>query len=192
LLAEKNVPHEVINIDMTKGEQMSPTFRDINPGQTIPALKLDDGHVLTDNAGIAAYLEAAYPDPPLLGTTPTEKGDIASWQSRIEGGLGMAIANAFRNSHPSMKGRALPGPENYEQIPQLAERGLAQIEAFFRTFESHLINREFIVGDQLSIADISAGVTMDFARVVGKKPGGDMPNINRWHDGLKARPSFSL
>lgn len=192
VLAEKNVPHDVINIDMTKGEQMSPAFLDINPGQTIPALKLDNGHVLTDNAGIAAYLEAEYPDPPLLGRSSIEKAKIASWQSRIESGFAMAIANAFRNSHPTMKGRALPGPENYEQIPELAERGLAQIEAFFRTLESHLINRQFIVGDQLSIADITAGVTMDFARVVGKKPGDEMPNINRWHRGLKARPSFSL
>jgi len=119
ILAEKNVPHDVVQIDMMKNEQRSEEYRAINPGQTIPALKLEDGTVLTDNAGIAAYLEAEYPEPPLLGSTALEKADIATWQWRIENGLGMSVANAFRNAHPAMKGRALPGPYDYEQIPEL-------------------------------------------------------------------------
>ncbi len=192
ILAEKNVPHESVNIDMMKGEQMSPAYREINPGQTIPALKLEDGNVLTDNAGIAAYLEEVYPDPPLLGSDPVEKAQIATWQARIEQGFLMAIGNAFRNTHPTMKGRALPGPDNYEQIPELAERGLAQIDAFLTRFEKHMVERDYIVGDRLSIADITAGVTLDFARVVGKKAGDNRPNINRWHQALKERPSFQL
>jgi len=43
----------------------------------------------------------------------------------------MAIAEVLRNSSPAMANRALPGPVNYAQIPQLAERGLARCVAVF-------------------------------------------------------------
>ena len=64
----------------------------------------------TDNAGIAAYLEARYPRPPLLGSTPHEKAEIASWNGRVEFEGLLAIAEAMRSSAPSLANRALPGP----------------------------------------------------------------------------------
>lgn len=192
ILAEKNVPHDVIQIDMMKNEQLSPEYRKINPGGTIPALKLDDGTVLTDNAGIAAYLEDAYPDPPLFGTNALEKAEVATWQWRIENGLGMAVASAFRNSHPAMKGRALPGPHDYEQIPELAERGLAQIEHFLASFEKHMSGRAFIAGERFSVADVTAICFLDFMRVTGRKLDDALPNILAYRKRMGERPSLNL
>lgn len=191
ILAEKNVPHESIQIDMMTGQQFSDEYRTINPNCTIPALVLEDGSILTDNAGIAVYLEETYPEPPLMGRTVLEKAEIATWQSKIEMGFALAMAHAFRNVNPAMKNRALPGPFDYEQIPALAERGLKQIDNFFEIFETHMEDREFIVGDHLSIADITAACTFDFAKVAGKRITDAMPNTRRWKDGLKQRPSFS-
>ncbi|BDI60127.1 glutathione S-transferase family protein [Qipengyuania nanhaisediminis] len=192
LLALKQVPHESVEIDLRSGEQLGEAFRAINPACTVPALKLDDGHVLTDNAGIAAWLEAAYPDPPLLGTDPFEKADIASWNARIEGELGWGVASALRNSTPMMKGRALPGPDDYEQIPALAERGLRQVDNFFARLDDHLDGREFIAAGRLSVADVTCFCFTDFARVVKKQPSEEMTNIARWREGLRARSEFQL
>ncbi|MEP2735949.1 MAG: glutathione S-transferase family protein [Erythrobacter sp.] len=192
ILAEKNVPHEVVQIDMMTNEQLSPEYRKINPGSTIPALKLDDGTVLTDNAGIAAYLEVEYPDPPLLGTTALEKAEVATWQFRIENGLGMAVASAFRNVHPAMKGRALPGPHDYEQIPELAERGLAQIEHFLTSFDQHMSGRAFIAGERFSVADVTAICFLDFMRVTGRKLDDSQPNILAYRKRMGERPSVNL
>jgi glutathione S-transferase len=50
----------------------------------VPALRTEEGPVLTDNAGIAAYLEARFPHPVLLGSTPLEKAEIARWNWRLE------------------------------------------------------------------------------------------------------------
>lgn len=116
VLAEKGIAHDVRIVDLSKGEQLSAEFRAINPACTVPALVLDDGAVLTDNAGIAARAEAAI-DPPLLGTAPLEKAAVASWNSRLEGECFMAIAEVLRNTARGMKDRALPEPENYAQIP---------------------------------------------------------------------------
>ena len=57
-LAEKGVAHETVPIDLRAGEQLGDAFRAINPECTVPALRVEDGTVLTNNAAIAAYLEA--------------------------------------------------------------------------------------------------------------------------------------
>ena len=78
LLAEKSVLHATVQVDLAKGEQLGEAYRAINPKCTVPALRLEDGTLLTDNAGIAAYLEARFPNPPMLGSTPLAQAQIAS------------------------------------------------------------------------------------------------------------------
>ena len=187
LIAEKRVPHKTVQVDLRNGEQMGEAFRLINPRCTVPALKVEEAAVLTDNAAIAAYLEARHPEPPLLGRTPLDKAEIASWQWRVEFEGLAAIADAFRNSSPAMANRALTGPVDYAQIPELAQRGLARVQLFFAMLNDHLAGRDFIAAGQFSVADITAVVAVDFARVVKVKPGDEHPHLRRWREAMQAR-----
>lgn len=189
-LAEKGVAHETVQIDLRAGEQLSPAYRQINPACTVPALRVDSGWVLTDNAAIAAYLEAQYPQPPLMGRTPREKAEIASLNWRMEFEGLMPVADALRNSSPAMVDRALPGPVNYAQIPELAQRGLARVQLFFQTLDALLSDRPFVAGEAFSVADITAVVAVDFARIVKQKPDERHPNLLRWRAALAERPSM--
>lgn len=191
-LAEKEVPHEVVEVDLRTGEQMGEAYRAINPNCTVPALKLDDGTILTDNAGISAYLESAYPEKPLLGRNDLEKAQVASWCSKIEQDGFMAVAEALRNSTPHMKDRALPGDTNYAQIPELAERGLLRLQRFFDRLDAQLEGRDYVATDHFTNADIMAVVVVDFARIVRVKPSEQHSNILRWRESLADRPSLSL
>ena len=192
LLAEKGVAHETVEVDLRRGEQLSDAYRMVNPQCTVPALRTDEGLLLTDNAAITAYLEARFPQPPLLGETPAEKAEIASWNWRIEFEGLMAIAEALRNSTPAMVNRALPGPVDYAQIPALAERGLARVQQFFVMLNDRLAGRDFIAADRFSIADITAVVAIDFARVVKVKPSEQEPHLQRWRAAMGTRSSISL
>lgn len=192
LLAEKAVPHATVQVDLRSGEQLGDAYRAINPLCTVPALRLEDGLVLTDNAGIAAYLEARFPTPALMGSTPAEKADIASWNWRVEFEGLLPVAEALRNSVPAMKDRALPGPANYAQIPELAARGLARVEAFFDMLNLRLADRETVAGGGFSVADVTAVVAVDFARVVRVKPGEQHPHLQRWRAAMALRPSIAL
>jgi glutathione S-transferase len=192
LLAEKGVAHDTVQVDLRKGEQFGDAYRAINAQCTVPALRTEEGLVLTDNAGIAAYLEARFPQPALMGSTPLEKAEIASWNWRIEFEGLMAIAEALRNSVPAMANRALPGPVEYAQIPELAQRGLARLQQFMDTLDRRLAGREFVATDRFSIADITAAVAVDFARVVRIKPGEQHADLRRWHEAMAKRPAFSL
>jgi glutathione S-transferase len=192
LLAEKGVVHETVQVDLRSGEQLGDAFRQINPLCTVPVLRTDDGLTLTDNAAITAYLEARYPQPPLLGITPAEKADIASWQWRVEFEGLLAIAEAMRNGSPAMANRALPGPVDYAQIPQLAQRGLQRVQRFFDTLNERLADRAFIAADRFSIADLTAVVAVDFARVVKVRPGDAQPHLVRWRAAMAQRPAMAL
>ena len=189
-LAEKGLAFETVQIDLRNAEQMGDAFRAINPQCTVPALQTDEGAVLTDNAAIAAYLEAHCPQPPLLGVTALDKAEIASWNWRIEFEGLMAIAEALRNSAPAMVNRALPGPVDYAQIPELAQRGLARVQQFMQMLDQHLEGRDFIAANQFSVADITAVVALDFARVVRVKPGEGHLNLRRWREGMGVRGSI--
>jgi glutathione S-transferase len=191
-LAEKGVSYDTVQIDLRGAEQMGEAYRQINPQCTVPALRTDEGTLLTDNAAIAAYLEARFPEPPLLGRTPQDKAEIASWQWRVEFEGLMAVADALRNSNPAMINRALPGPVDYPQIAELAQRGLARVQQFFATLNEQLADRDFIAADQFSVADITAVVTVDFARVIRLKPGDDLPHVLRWRAAMAGRPSMAV
>ncbi len=192
LLAEKGVDHETVQVDLRSGEQLSDAYRQVNPQCTVPALRTDEGLVLTDNAAITGYLEARFPQPPLLGSTPEEKAEIASWNWRIEFEGLLAIAEALRNSAPAMANRALPGPVDYPQIPELAQRGLARVQQFFVSLNERLDGRDFIAADRFSVADITAVVVVDFARVVKVRPGEQHPHLQRWRAAMAQRPSTLL
>jgi glutathione S-transferase len=191
LLAEKGIAHDTVQVDLARGEQLGAAYREINPQCTVPALRTEEGALLTDNAAIAAYLEARHPDPALMGITPQEKAEIASWNWRVEFEGLMAIAETLRNGSPAMADRALPGPVNYAQIPELAQRGLVRVQQFFQTLNERLAGREFLATDRFSLADITAVVAVDFARVVRVKPGEQHPELVRWRAAMAQRPSMS-
>ncbi len=192
LLAEKGIVHETVQIDLRAGEQLGEVYRKINPQCTVPALRTEEGEVLTDNAAIAAYLEARFAQPPMMGVTPLDKAEIASWHWRVEFEGFLAIAEALRNSSPAMINRSLPGPVNYAQIPQLAERGLARLQQFFIDLNDRLQDRNFIAAQQFSIADITAVVAVDFARIVKVKPDERHPHLRRWRTAMQQRPTMVL
>ncbi|MBU2983417.1 glutathione S-transferase [Lentibacter algarum] len=191
-IAEKGLNIETRDISMIKGEQHSESFLAVNPRATIPVLITEEGSALTENLAIATYLEAKHPKPPLMGTTPDEKARIMMWTAIAESQGGAPIAEAFRNAHPAMKGRALPGPLNLEQIPALAERGLKRVDAFFTMLETRLNESPYLASEQFSLADLTAFVFTDFARVIKQRIPEGNSATQAWYDAIKARPSASL
>lgn len=191
-IAEKGLKIETREVSIRDGEQLKPAFLAINPRATVPVLVTDEGQVLAENLGIAAYLEAAFPEPPLLGSTPAEKGAVAMWNAIVEQQGGLPIAETLRNGNPRMKDRAIPGTVNYPQIPELAARGRARVDSFFELLETRLSEAPYLAGQTFSLADISAFVFVDFARVIQAA----IPKANTatrdWFDRIAARDSAKV
>lgn len=191
-LAEKGIGVSTVEVDLRQGAHLAPEFRAINPYCTVPVLELDDGTRLTSTQGCWRYLEEAYPDPPLLGGTAKEKGVVADRVWRIETEGWQAMAEALRNSAPAMEDRALPGPENYAQIPALGERGKLRTERFLGQLDGLLTHSPYLAGDSFTAADIMAMVVVDFAGWLKFRLPEDAAHANRWYEAVSARPSAKL
>lgn len=191
-IAEKGLEIETREISIGKGEQLSDAFKAINPNATLPVLITDEGTALTENLGIAAYLEARFPEPPLMGRTPDEKGLVLMWNSIVEQQGGAPIAETLRNTHPAFADRAIPGPVNHAQIPELAQRGVARVGLFFDLLEMRLAESPYIAGSDFTLADISTFVFVDFARVIKTRiPQGNLATL-AWFEKVSTRPSVQL
>lgn len=186
-LAEKGVDYKTVEIDLRKGEQMSPEFRKVNPRCAVPCLVTEDGQAISENIAIASFIEAAYPNPPLMGTTPLERARVLEWNWRVEFEGLSAVAEILRNSSPHMKGRAMTGPRNIEQLPELAERGRMRLHHFYEDLNTRLSHSDNIANDDYSFADITALVTIDFAKWVKAQPDESLTALWAWHKKSAAR-----
>ena len=188
-MAEKGITIPTIQVDLRKNEQFSDAFRAVNPDCTVPVLELDDGRRLTDSVAICLYLEETHPQPPLMGVDPADRAIVAEWQCRAERDGFLAVGEAFRNATPALKTRALPGANDYVQIPALVERGRARTQAFLKLMNGRLAQCEFVAGERYTIADITTMIAVDFAGWIKLTIPDDCPHLRRWHQTVSGRPS---
>lgn len=186
---EKGIELETVEVDLGTREQLGEKFAAINPRCTVPVLQLDDGTTLAENIAIADYLESCKAEPPLMGRNPIERARILELNARVETEGLMALAEVLRNSSPGMKDRAITGPHNYAQIPELAERGRTRFQQFFPMLEAQLGEQSYLFGDAPSFADITAFVTTEFARWVKEYIPEDCRATQAWYERMKDRPS---
>nr|WP_136251068.1 glutathione S-transferase family protein [Ningiella ruwaisensis] len=181
-LAEKNIDMEYVQVDITKGENLSKTMREKNPIGKVPILELDDGTCISESDAICTYFEAIQPEPSLMGETPLEKATIAMWQRQVEFCLFMQVGMCFQHSTGHFKDRMTP-------VPEYGKEAGINASKFLSVLEKRLANHAFIAHDKFSIADITALCAIDFARVVDIRLGDNHVNLKRWYADVSARPS---
>jgi glutathione S-transferase len=183
-MAEKGIEIERVGVDIRGGENISAEYLAKNPGGRVPMLELDDGTFIGESVSITRYLDAISGGPSLFGDSPLAQAQIDMWQRRAELNFLLEVAGAFRNITGFFKDRETCVEAWGVVCADKAPKALGM-------FDDQLAKTEFLAGDQFSIADITMGVALDFARVVKVVELPDLPNIKRWQDGLNARPSFS-
>jgi glutathione S-transferase len=188
-LAERGICVTQVPVDLGAKEQFSSAFAAINPRQVVPVLVLGDGSTIGEVPAIWRYFEEAYPERPLMGTTPREKALAVMWERRMELEGFAAVMETVRNKAPGLKGRAISGPHDYEQIPAIVERGLKRVQDFYEDLEKRLVESPFIAGDQYTVADITGLATIDFASKALNQAQPTGPATSRWYKALSERAS---
>ena len=181
-LAEKSIPIEYVQVDLQKGENISPQMRAKNPVGKIPILELDDGTCISEGASICLYFEELYPDINLLGNDLLEKANIDMWHRQVELYFFGQVGMCFQHTTGYFKDRMTPVKE-YGEVA-----GKNAID-FLKVLEKRLSESEFIAADRFTIADITAMCAIDFARVVSIKMTDEQTNLKRWYKAVSSRPS---
>ncbi|MES2753434.1 MAG: glutathione S-transferase family protein [Pseudomonadota bacterium] len=167
------LPTETISIQA--GEHKGEAYRAVNPlGQT-PALVLDDGRVLTESVAICRYLDAVHPEPPLFGRDPAEIGFVDMWIRRVELRLMTPVAMVWQHTHPFTARVVVP------QYKEFGESQRARAVNALREFDAALADRDWLVGDAPTMADIVLLSVIDFAGFIGLPLPEDASALRVWH-----------
>jgi glutathione S-transferase len=188
-LAEKSIDIPLVQVNLRDSEQLGDAFRKINPDCTVPVLELDDGTRISEIYAICQYLESQYPEPVLMGQNALELALVSMWNSKIEQNGLAGLAETLRNRAKGMQDRALPGPLNLAQIPELVDRGRIRAEAFFNRLDDQLEDNTFVTGEQFTMADITAYVMVEFGRWSKISVRDSQEHLQRWYDSVSQRPS---
>lgn len=181
----KNIPAEVVFVDIDADAHRADAYRRINPQMALPALVEDDGTVLFQSLAILEYLEEKYPAPPLL---PAD----APGRARVRA-LALMVAC---EGHPLLTPRVrryLDHELGLRDAQQAAWRRHWTVETL-AALEGHLAGHKdtgrFCHGDQPGMADIcmvghvTAAQTqqIDLAR---------WPTVHRIFETAMALPEFA-
>ncbi|MCZ4328836.1 glutathione S-transferase family protein [Castellaniella denitrificans] len=182
-LEESGLDYEVVPVDTSKGQQHDPGFLAINPNGKVPAIVDSDGPdgrpaAVFDSTAILMYL--AEKTGRFLGR-PQDRPQLLSWLLFLGTGLGPFSGQAVHFQYAAPAG-----------LDYAVNRYRREAERHYKVLDDHLANRTFIVGDEYTIADISAWGWLDKAPKVLKgaeEPLAPYPNIARWFRLVDARPA---
>lgn len=183
-LEEAGLPYEIVPVDTSKGEQHTPEFRAINPNGKVPAIVDTDGPGGTeapvfDSSAILLYLSDK---TGRFGGAPADRPEMLSWMFFLATGLGPFSGQAVHFQHSAP-----------EKLTYAINRYRREAERHYRVLDGHLEGRDYIVGNEYTIADMSAWGWLDrAARVLAGEsdPFARYPNLKRWFAAIDARPAI--
>ena len=174
-LEETGLPYELIPVDIFKGEQHLPDYIAINPNAKTPAIE-DDGVRVFDSNAILLYLSEKTGK---LGGTPENRADLLSWIMFVGTGIGPYSGQAVHFKHMAP-----------EKLDYAINRFLREVQRHYQVLDQQLEGRDYIVGDTLTIVDISAwGWIAKASFILGKDGLNPYPNLKRWFEAIDARPA---
>ncbi len=183
---EKGVDLELVPVDLMGGENRQDAYKAKNPAGGLPCLELDDGTFISETLVICEYLEDIQPEPVLIGSTPEEKANTRMWTRRAELAVTAPMADGFRYSEglPLFKDRFRVIPEAADGLKAKAQDGLAFLD-------EQIAGRDFIAGDDFSLADVLLISFLIFGGSVGQPVDPSLENIAAWYERVSNRPSVT-
>lgn len=185
--AEKGVPLDLVEVDIVVGENRQEAYLAINPLGGTPALVLDSGQVITETVAACEYLDETHPGRSLIGATPEGRAEARMWARRIDLGFAEPLTMGFR----AAEGRAMFAPRLIVADAAAAGDLKAMAFATLDAVDRLCAGRRYVVGDDLTLADILLFAFVEFATLIGMTPLAGRPWLQGWRDAMAARPSAS-
>ena len=181
----KQVPVEVVFVDIDANAHRDADYRSVNPQMALPSLVLDDGTALFQSLAILEYLDEIHPNPPLLPADPTGRARVRA--------LALMVAC---EGHPLLTPRVrryLDHELNLRDTQQAAWRRHWTIEtlaALEGHLDGHKATGRFCHGDAPTLADICmvGHVTAAVTQQIDLAP---YPTVKRIFETAMALPEFA-
>jgi glutathione S-transferase len=177
LLNELGLEYEMLPVNVLHGENQQQDFLTLNPAGKVPVL-VDGSFVLTESAAIQLYLADKNPQAGFIPEAVEDRAQMYRWifflVTEIEQPLWRIARHTFL--YPEEK-----------RLPQDADLARQECVKMVAVLERHMEEREFMVGDRLSVADFNAAYILDWANAEKMLDG--TPRLREYLRSMYARPT---
>lgn len=185
-LEEMEIPYDAHTVNILKGEQFKPEFVKINPNSKIPAIIDPEGPGGTpinimESGAILLYL--AQKNGKFWPKDARLQSEVLQWLFFQVGGIGPMFGQ-FGHFYKYAVGKC--------DHPYPLERYTAEVKRLLAVLNSHLKDKEFLVGDSYTIADMATvpwvkGLSA-FYKADDQLGMAEYKDVNRWVNAVLARP----
>ena len=174
VLREAGLPYELEKVDLkTHTTAAGADFYGINPKGYVPALVLDDGHVLTEGPAVVQYLADRKPEAKLAPAPGTfERSELQEWLNYISTEVHKTFGLLIHS----------------KLAPDFKETTLANLGKKLDYLSKHLAERKFLLGDAFSVADAYLYTVLRWTRGL-KIDLNKWPAVQEYMNRVAARPA---
>jgi glutathione S-transferase len=176
MLEEVGVPYEYKRVDTRSGQTRSPEYLALYGGGKVPVLR-DGDLVLGESIAINFYLAEKY-KPELMPSELAQRARAYQWSL-------WGVTN-LQNELLTIMFDAMKPPEQRNAAATEAAKSSAL--SLLQFLERSLAGRSYLLGEQLSVADVNLGSVVNLARRSGLLA--ELPNTAAWMERLAARPAY--
>ena len=181
-LAEKRLPFE---LRVERAWERRAEYLELNPAGTVPTLVEDNGFPIPDSQVICEYLDEAYPDSSLLGSTLGERVEIRRLVAWFDGKFARDVTDR------------LSGQKYLLRIAGRGQPDAGALRAGYANLRDHLghlgwlaENRKWLAGSTISLADLAAAAHLSVLDFTGDIDWTLNAAAREWYARMKSRPSF--
>jgi glutathione S-transferase len=180
LVGELGLPHEHVELGGTFGGLDDPAFLAMNPHGRVPVIQ-DDAATVWESHAILRYLAARHGKGRFWSDDPAARARVEGWmdwsQTALQPDFLIGVFWGFFRTPPEQR-----------KWPAI-KAALARCEVDFRKLDQLLADQPFLLGDALSLADITAGTALyRFFELEIERP--VLPQVERWYRTLQERPAY--
>lgn len=182
MLREKNVPHELITELFW---MRRPEFFAMNPAGEVPVLVTDKGNAICGPYAITEYLDDQFPDVQFFGNTPLERAEVRRLVEWFDAKFDREVTQLvlFEKLYKRLMGYGEPSSE--------AIRAGKRNINYHLDYIAYLLNtRNWLAGEYLTLADISAAAHLSSLDYLGDVDWDSHPSVKEWYALIKCRPAF--
>nr|XP_017014772.2 glutathione S-transferase 1-like [Drosophila takahashii] len=172
-----NLDYEFKEVNLQKGEHLQEDFLKKNPQHTVPVLE-DNGTFLWDSHAISAYLVDKYAKSDELYPKDLVKRAIINQRLIFDASVTFAsLANVV-------------GPFFANGITEVPQEKLDTVHRGLKLLETFLGSSQYLAGDKLTVADLTAGPTVSSLRAAVDIEPVEYPKVTAWLDRLNQIPYY--
>ncbi|KAJ8468220.1 hypothetical protein ONZ45_g17324 [Pleurotus djamor] len=184
ILHEKQVPFELVTVDIFKGEHKKPEYLEKQPFGQTPYID-DDGFILFESRAICRYIEAKYASQ----GTPLIPKDLKD-RAKFEEAASIEVCNFNPYATTIVVERVFKKMRGLDADEALVKADEAALDAKLKVYNEILGKQKYLGGDELTLADLFHLPWGAMLVVAGCDLMTKYPHVARWFEEMEARPSW--